>query len=177
MKMRKMVTTFIAASLILTTPMISLSEEAQDTYLSEDIQNACVEVGEIYDICPELLMAIIETESSGNQYAESKGCKGLMQVNSKLHSDRMAKLGVTDIYDIKGNIMVGTDLLHELAEKYEELPVVLMKYHGERNAATKPVSKYAQNIMNRSEELETLHESNEIPVIVSVNEPVIEDGP
>ena len=37
---------------------------SEDTYLSEEIQDACVEIGTDYGICPELLMAMIEKELS-----------------------------------------------------------------------------------------------------------------
>ena len=88
-----------------------------DTYIAEEYQAYCEEIGEMYCVCPELLMAMIETESSGNPDATNGTCKGLMQVSEKWHRDRMKRLGVKDIYDPYGNILVATDYLMELAEK------------------------------------------------------------
>lgn len=128
-----------------------------DTWISETAQEACIEYGEQCGICPELIMAIIERESSGQPDAENGSCKGLMQISVKWHSDRMERLGVEDIFDERGNILVGTDLLAELFGKYDDVAVVLMAYHGERNPAGKEISSYAEGILERSAELERIH--------------------
>ena len=82
----------------------------------------------------------------------------MMQISGRWHTDRMERLGVTDIYDVDGNIHVGTDYLAELFEEYGEVTTVLMVYHGERNAVEKSengeISKYADWILTRSAELE-----------------------
>ena len=102
------------------------------TYISEDAQEACVKYGEEYGICPEMLMAMIEKESSGRPDVESGGCKGLMQISDRWHKDRMERLGVKDIYSIDGNIHVGADYLSELFEKYCDVGIVLMVYQLQR---------------------------------------------
>lgn len=128
------------------------------SYIPLEAQEACVKYGEEYGICPELLMAMIERESSGRPDAESGGCKGLMQISDRWHKDRMERLKVTDIYDVDGNIHVGADYLAELFEKYEDVGIVLMVYHGEKNAATKTeLSDYADLILTRSAELERMN--------------------
>lgn len=114
--------------------------------------------GEEYGICPELLMAMIEKESSGRPDVESGGCKGLMQISDRWHKERMKRLGVTDIYDPDGNIHVGADYLSELFEKYCDVGIALMVYHGEKNADTKTeLSDYADWILTRSAELERMN--------------------
>lgn len=132
-----------------------------DTYISETAKGACIEYGEEYNISPELLMAMIETESSGKPDAENGGCKGLMQIFTKYHKDRMGRLGVSDIFDERGNILVGTDYLAELCEKYEDMYLCLCIYHGESDAIEKwengETSEYAETILERSYELEKLH--------------------
>lgn len=133
----------------------------EDTWLSPEIQGYCEEIGEEYSICPELLEALIETESSGNPQATCGNCRGLMQVNSDIHKDRMKRFDVSDIYDSYGNILVGTDYLAELFDEYEDLPIVLMLYNGQSNAVAKgdqgKWSSYADKIMKRSEQLERIH--------------------
>lgn len=132
-----------------------------DTYISKEIQGYCIEIGEMYGVVPELLMAMIETESSGNPKATNGNCKGLMQVSDKWHKDRMKRLGVTDIYDSYGNILVGTDYLMELAEKYGEIGLVLDLYNGNSKAyynyENGIASQYAKKILARSEQLERVH--------------------
>lgn len=139
----------------------SPAREDNDTFISKTAYEACVKYGEEYGICPELLMAIIERESGGQSDAENGGCYGLMQISVKWHSDRMELLGVTDIFDERGNILVGTDYLAELFEKYHEAATVLMVYHGEKNAVEKAelgeISSYAMEILGRSAELERIH--------------------
>lgn len=131
----------------------------EDIFLSKTAIDACEKYGKEYNICPELLMAIAEAESSGNPKAENGGCKGLMQVSEKWHKDRMKRLGVTDIFDTKGNILVATDYLYELFEKYEDVGMVLMVYNGDSNAedymnGKAELSGYAEKILERSFELE-----------------------
>lgn len=138
-----------------------VTAKGNDTWISVEAQEACIKYGEEYGICPELLMAIIETESCGERYAENGSCKGLMQISAKWHKDRMKHLGVTDIYDIDGNIHVGADYLSELFEEYGEAATVLMVWHGEENAVSNAekgiISEYADKILQRSAELERVH--------------------
>lgn len=134
----------------------------EDTFLSKTAINACEKYGKEYNICPELLMAIAETESHGNPKAENGGCKGIMQISEKWHKDRMKRLGVTDIFDTKGNILVATDYLYELFEKYEDVGMVLMVYNGDSDAedymnGKAKLSGYAEKILERSAYLEELH--------------------
>ena len=151
----------ISAALILALISTSKSRASDDTYIDLDLIEYCNEVGEEYGVCPELLEAIIEAESSGRADAANGSCKGLMQVNANAHRDRMQKLGISNIYDKKGNIIVATDYLLELFEKYEDIGTVLMVYNGTKNAVRRgeqgDYTKYARKIMQRSRELEGLH--------------------
>lgn len=136
-------------------------DKDKDTYLSEEIQGYCVEIGDMYGVCPELLMAIIETESSGNPYATDGVSRGLMQITPKWHRDRMERLGVNDLYNAYGNILVGTDYLMELAGDYGELQYALDVYNGNSKAKYNYengiLSRYAKKVTKRAEELERLH--------------------
>lgn len=149
-------TVFLPIIMSLVFPFTAISKD-NDTWISETAQEACIEYGEQYGICPELIMAIIECESGGQSDAENGSCKGLLQISVQWHTGRMERLGVTDIFDERGNILVGTDLLAELAEKYGDVAVALMAYHGEKNPAEKEISDYAQGILERSAELERIH--------------------
>ena len=98
--------------------LISTASAENDTWISEEAQQQCITYGEEYGICPELLMAIIEQESSGKAYAENGSCKGLMQISEKWHKDRMDKLKA-DIYE--DNVLIGTDYLAELFAENEDV--------------------------------------------------------
>lgn len=156
--MKKAIATVLLMAAVLT-PVTTASAE-NDTWISEEAQEQCITYGEEYGICPELLMAIIEQESSGQSYAENGSCKGLMQVSEKWHKDRMERLGVTDIFE--SNVLVGTDYLAELFAENDDLYWVLMAYNGgidyaNRMYEAEKYSRYAVSIANRSAELEWLH--------------------
>ena len=151
--------------LIVTLPIImavlilkTVHAKENDVYISDEAYRACIEYGEEYGICPELLMAIIETESRGQADAEKGGCYGLMQISRKWHKNRMERLGVQNIYDERGNILVGADYLAELKNEYHELSLALDIYHGDSDAFENYkngiVSDYVKVVLERSAELE-----------------------
>ncbi|MCI9378894.1 MAG: lytic transglycosylase domain-containing protein [Eubacterium sp.] len=140
---------------------VKLSAENADTFIAAEYASYCEEIGGEYGICPELLEAIMESESSGNPQAQNGNCKGLMQINMLYHKDRMQKLGIEDIYDAKGNIMLAADYLAELFRKHGDIGTVLMVYNGSRDAIMRgkqaDYTEYAEKIMKRSEQLERQH--------------------
>lgn len=155
--MKKFTIMFLLVIMAALLPNVSYAR-TEETIISETAYEACTEYGEKYGICPELLMAIIERESDGNPRAKNGNCKGLMQVSVRWHKDRMKNLGVTDIYDERGNILVGTDYLAELFKKHKEVSLVLMVYNGDSQALEEGyISDYATEILKRSAELERLH--------------------
>ena len=132
-----------------------------DTEAPVEVQDICNKYGEMYDICPELLQAICYHESRYTYDAVNSSCKGIMQINAPVHKERMAKLGVTDIFDVDSNIHVGADYLAELFADYPDAATVLGLYHGEKNAVAKGksgnYSKYTKEILEKAYELERLH--------------------
>ena len=134
------------------------------TSAGRDYLPICNEIGEKYGICPELIQAIVEKESNYNENAvSSHGAIGLMQVIPRWNQDRMDRLGITDLTDPYQNILCGTDLIAELADKYEDLYLVLMCYNqGEYGGAIEQwengqYSDYAVSIVERAAELEEAH--------------------
>lgn len=157
----KKLSLIVMALIVASNITITVNAKPKDTYLSEEIQGYCVEIGKEYGICPELLMAIIERESMGKEDAENDGCIGLMQINEKWHKDRMKHLMADDLYDSYSNILIGADYLMELAVEYGDIGLVLMKYNGfskaEEYYEQGKLSNYAEKILERSEELERAH--------------------
>lgn len=143
----------------------SMRVDAEDTWIAKEYQKYCETIGQQYNICPELLMAMIEQESSGEaKVINEAGDTGLLQVNAKWHRDSMEKLGVTDLTDAYSNILVATDYLAQLfEEEVDDLYLVLMKYNMKHDRAEELYnngiySEYATKISQRTWELEVLHE-------------------
>lgn len=162
---RKLSILLIVVGLI-TAPAINTS--AENTPSRSDIEAYTVEIGNKYNICPELIQAIIERESSFNVYAQDGNCVGLMQISERWHKDRMKKLGVTDLYDPYSNILVGTDYLAELFDEAvqsgrgDDLYYVLMRYNLKASTANSmweegDYSDYAVEVSERAAELEREH--------------------
>ena len=135
--------------------------DAKDYYSWHDyIEETC----EPYNVCPELIEAIIEQESDWRPNVYNNGCWGLMQINPKYHKERMERLGVTDLLDPWDNIRVGVDYIAELFQKYEDVYAVLMFYnagysdnYGLRAWEDGRYSDYAVEVSERSAELERKH--------------------
>ena len=72
------------------------------------------------DIEPDLIRAIIYTESryDPTQVNSRSTAMGLTQIKPKWHTQRALNLGVEDLLDPYGNILVCCDILHELYQKY-----------------------------------------------------------
>ena len=85
-----------------------------DTELQHAVFDACVR----YDLDPLLVYAVIWKESTFRNVSTPGDGTGYMQIMQKWHSDRMARLGVTDLTDGPGNILVGCDYLWENVSRY-----------------------------------------------------------
>lgn len=85
-----------------------------------------------YDLDPDLVRAIIWTESNYKADALNYNgtCVGLMQISKRSHRDRMARLGVSDLTDPRSNILVGVDLLSYLFHERDDLNWVLAAYNA-----------------------------------------------
>lgn len=162
MRIKKLLSTAVALAMLSGTCTVNATTaDENDTYICEEYQKYIYKISEEYHVCPELIMAIVEQESSGKADAENEGCIGLMQVSQRWHEDRMERLGVTDIYDPYGNILVGTDYFMELAAEYEDTYTVLHVYNGTADAVTKAecgdYTDYAKEIIERAAVLERVH--------------------
>ena len=154
---RKMLLGFLAAGILF------LASPVQAAAMEEaEVEELSVEIGGEYGICPEVLQALAWQESRYSEDAEAAGCSGLMQVAGYWHQDRMERLGVSDLYDPEGNMRVAADYLAELAEKYEDIGMVLMVYNGDSGAEAYQktgdgLSEYAVSVLELSEQLERKH--------------------
>lgn len=151
-------TILITLVIFLLTPMTAEARSYVDDETPIEIQIAANKWGCEYNICPELIIAICYQESRFDEKAVNPDgtCYGVMQIQTKSHTDRMKRLGVTDLTDVDQCVHVGTDYLAELFERYEDVAIVLGTYHGE-SKAEEEISTYTSDILTNSERLERLH--------------------
>lgn len=135
--------------------------EEQTGIPTEIYQNAEI-IGNEFNICPELLLAIAERESRFTADATNGSCKGLMQLNTGCHKARFEEMGwsTSDWSNAYINMYVAADYLRDLFDEYEDVGIVLGVYHGESNAVGRGksgnLSSYTKKILERSEEMERL---------------------
>lgn len=107
------------------------------------------------NVTPELIKSVIVSESSYNPKAKNGDHIGLMQISKRWHNNRAIKLGVEDLYDPYGNILVGTDYLDELiGSSNGDIVLALMIYNmgyqeAYRMYSNGQISHYASTILSR----------------------------
>lgn len=149
---RRIAVAIVIASMISCVPIIV---SGSDVTFDRKYISYCEEIGMKYHVSPELLEAIIEHESGGNPNVgiEWAKCYGLMGVSSKWNADRMQRLGVNNLYEPYGNILVSTDLLLELFEKYED-PYEVLRFYG---GYPEGDYEFSKEMLQRTWELEVIH--------------------
>ncbi len=122
--------------------------------LPTEIQDVIFTECEKYAIPPSIVVAMIERESTFNPNAigDNGNSFGLMQIQPRWHSGRMAKLGCTDLLDPIQNVTVGIDFLGELYIRYGDIRLALTAYNtGNINNG---LNGYAIAVMARANEVE-----------------------
>lgn len=69
--------------------------------------------------CALMAIAKHETDFMADLTGDNGGSVGMFQINTKWHTDRMERLGVTDLTDPVQSATVAVDLLRELAETFD----------------------------------------------------------
>lgn len=115
-----------------------------DTYIPESQIRLCEQYGKAYGICPELLEALIETESSGQMSARNGSCYGICQINGAVHGYA---------YDTEEKQI---QKACELLIGYNcEVDLALSYYNGQKHPH---YDGYVEKVLNRAHELEIIHE-------------------
>lgn len=132
-------------------------------YFPEEVQKYTYCLCKQYGVEYSLIVAMIERES-GYHYdriGDDGQSMGYMQIWETAHTDRMERLGVSDLKDPYQNILVGVDFIAELIKKYGTVQDALAAYnYGEKGAYTNLWSKgiytydYNEKIMSRMKEIE-----------------------
>ena len=100
-----------------------------------DIAGTIIEAASRYDLAPELILAIIFTESGFNPHAESEmGAVGLMQLMPATATQLAQELemewkGRQLLTDPESNILMGSFYLRKLLHRFDDLNVALAAYN------------------------------------------------
>jgi len=127
-----------------------------DVPLDAELQLFIISECEERSIDPAIIVAMAERESSYKADAVGDGgaSKGLLQVQTRWHSDRMDKLGVTDLFDPYQNVTVSIDYLAELIDRGNGLEWALAAYNAGPTGAYSGYGKdYAAAILKNSKDL------------------------
>jgi len=173
----------------------SAPEKSQSSQYSGSISAAAREYGYYvskaatkYAIEPELIHAVIKTESNGNHRAVSrKGARGLMQLMPSTASD----MNVSNPFNPEQNIDGGTRYLRFLLEKFNgNVTLALAAYNAgpgtvERYGAVPPISETQQYVKkifslyknNRTYDVSgPVAKSAPLPVPTTIYKIVMDDG-
>lgn len=134
--------------------------EIVDDGIPSEVKEACEKYGAEYFICPELLESLAYQESRfiADVVSADGSCVGICQINPSCHRARMKRLGVTDLKDAEQNIHVAADYLSEIFQEHDGDPeIVLMIYNGDSRWKNGKISRYAEEITERSMDYERLH--------------------
>lgn len=134
-----------------------------DVPLDEEVQFHIAYLCEEANIPAGVVIAMIERESyyTADAVGDNGNALGYLQIWEKWHSDRMERLGVTDLLDPIENITVGVDILAELLAKYDgNIEMALTAYNcGPTGAYNNYFSKgiyandYAERVLEICQEL------------------------
>ena len=118
------------------------------------------EAARAYDLSPDLIRAVMRTESAFNPFVVSPvGAQGLMQLMPALAEE----MGVTDPFDPRQNVMAGAKYLRQLLDQHQgNIKLTLASYNaGPGNVARyrgippfKETRKYVKTITGLMEEAE-----------------------
>lgn len=101
-----------------------------DIPLSDEFQEYVQDVCEQYGLDATVIYGMAEQETYFNPAltGDSGKAQGLLQVQPQWHSARMARLGVTNLYDARQNALVAADYLAELLNTYGNYRDALTAY-------------------------------------------------
>lgn len=130
---------------------------SSETLSRTELEACCKAAGLEFNVDPYILEALCETESGLDVYAVNGNYVGLFQVSLQ-HSDRMAAIGGTDIWEPLTNARVAASLLSELLQECGDMHYALMRYNMRADTANNmwkngKISDYAKKIVSRAEVL------------------------
>lgn len=128
-----------------------------DVPLDANLQYYIIDQSKAHGIDPAIILAMIDRESDFDpaNMGDNGQAYGLLQIWPKWHSERMERLGCTDLLDPYQNVTVGLDYLAELLDKYGDIGKALTAYNQGSFKGT--VTQYAKSVMEKGGELNAIH--------------------
>lgn len=122
------------------------------------------ETGERVKMDPTLILAVMAVESGFNPFAQSPvGAQGLMQVMTKVHSDKYENFGgKLAAFDPVSNLRVGVKVLQECIQRAGSLSAGLRFYVGAANIGDD--GGYAEKVMAEHDRLKQVAAGRSVPV-------------
>ena len=163
-----LVTIWLLERIPLLQEQIDISKEIEyvhnkiDPILSKEIGKIIKKYSLHYSLPPELIIAIINTESTFNPSATSKkGAKGLMQIFSSAHPKKVKGLKDNELYYIDNNIRIGCWIFSEYYKGNVEK--ALTRYLGENNDRyiRRILKTFADIVIWKTRELKKIQIKNE----------------
>jgi hypothetical protein len=126
------------------------------------------ETGERVKMDPTLILAVMAVESGFNPFAQSPvGAQGLMQVMTKVHSDKYENFGgKLAAFDPVSNLRVGVKVLQECIQRAGSLSAGLRFYVGAANIEDD--GGYAEKVMAEHDRLKQVAAGRSVPVTTPV---------
>lgn len=123
------------------------------------------EIGERVKLDPTLILAVMAVESGFNPFAQSPvGAQGLMQVMTKVHSDKYENFGgKLAAFDPVSNLRVGVKVLQECIQRAGSLSAGLRFYVGAANLEAD--GGYADKVMAEHQRLKQVAAGRSVPVM------------
>lgn len=126
--------------------------------LDTETQDYILEIAKKYGVRPELILAVIDVESSFREDVISKtNDYGLMGINICNHDEMRMKLGITDFLDAKQNIHCGVHILSSHLKYTGSIEKALMCYNcgvtGARRLWKRGIvsTRYSRKVMEKYE--------------------------
>lgn len=118
---------------------------------------------------PLLILSVVSVESRFNPFAESPmGAQGLMQVMSKIHSDKFADLGGSALNPV-ANMRVGSMILKEYLNRFGTVQSALKAYVGAANMRTD--GGYGAKVLSEYAHLKAVSFGKHVSIYASVRTP------
>lgn len=142
------------------------------------------EIGRRTKLDPTLILAVMAIESRFNPFAQSPvGAQGLMQVMTKVHSDKYANFGgKLAAFDPVSNLRVGAKVLQECIARAGSLEGGLKYYVGAANLESD--GGYAAKVMAEHGRLQMVANGRAVPmapppqiIVRPPTVPLMDDGP
>ena len=138
------------------------------------------EIGQRTKLDPTLILAVMAIESRFNPFAQSPvGAQGLMQVMTKVHSDKYDNFGgKLAAFDPVSNLRVGVKVLQDCIQRAGSLEGGLRYYVGAANLPTD--GGYASKVMSEYARLEMVATGRKIriqppPVVAPAGPTMVND--